>query len=107
MGELARWQKLFLDTNDVFIGKTLFVHSWLCDEARSDRNALCLTDIKQAAINLDKWIIICFVSIAVGFGTHRQITAVIANYGVFCHHSVVTAEQLLTPVAILVSHQHE
>ena len=56
---MIRWwndgKKLFLDTNAVFIGKTLFVSTWLHDKDRADRNVLRETDLKQGAIDLDKW----------------------------------------------------
>ena len=47
--------KLFMDVDEVHFGKDIFQDPWLRDEERADRNALRETDIRQGAIELDKW----------------------------------------------------
>ena len=51
--------KLFLDEDGNHIGKGIFEDAWLRDEARANRNALRETDIRQSAIELDKWSKMC------------------------------------------------
>ena len=51
--------KLFLDEDGNHIGKGIFEDAWLRDKERADQNALRETDVRQAAIELDKWSKMC------------------------------------------------
>ena len=47
--------KTFFDVNGIHIGKGIFEDAWLRDEDRAEHNALRDIDIRQGAIELDKW----------------------------------------------------
>ena len=53
-GSKLNGSKLFLDVDDNHVGKGILGDAWLRDVDQADRNTLQETDIRQAAIELDK-----------------------------------------------------
>jgi len=72
--------KQFFDVNCLAIGKPFFIDAWLHDEDRADGNALRRTDLRQAAINLDKWSKMCAKWAKAGFSFKTLLEILEALY---------------------------